>query len=275
MSGRAASFGALWAGALWAGCVMPVAETGVADLAGGEPSDCIPQAVQIETGGGWFSHGTCSGIAIGADLVLTAAHCVVLGGKAQKPRLVYAGEAVRSVTESFVQPQFDRCRPAGDTFAATSAHDLAVLRLRTPILASEDFAAVPADVAPPAGTVASVIGFGDPAGDRRMGQMQLESVEPDGSLIITGLGAGTCAGDSGAALVLPGAGCGGLPLPIVAGVISSQPVGVARVECRPDTTHVAASLTDPANAQFLADVRSGAIAPFDPESPAPGCTASE
>jgi len=265
------SIGALCGGALWAGCVLPVAETGAAGLAGGEPSECIPQAVQIETGSGWFSHGTCSGIVIGTDLVLTAAHCVVLAGKAQRPRLVYAGEAIRGVSEAFVHPAFDRCRPAGDAFAATSAHDLAVLRLRTPILESDDFAAVPADVAPPDGTVVSVVGFGDPAGDRRMGQMRIDAVEPDGSLVVTGLGAGTCAGDSGAALVLPGAGCTGLPLPTIAGVISSQPLGVDRVECGPGTTHVAASLTDPTNAQFLADVRSRSSAPFDPQSLAAGC----
>jgi len=59
------------------GCVCALASSGTAMVGGAQPtSEGAGRAVVMLTG----SHGTfCSGVALGRELVLTAAHCVLPG----------------------------------------------------------------------------------------------------------------------------------------------------------------------------------------------------
>jgi hypothetical protein len=63
--------------AIVVGCVCALASPGAAMVGGAPPtSEGAGRAVVMLTG----SHGTfCSGVALGRDLVLTAAHCVLPG----------------------------------------------------------------------------------------------------------------------------------------------------------------------------------------------------
>jgi len=224
-------------------------------LKGGEASACYPQSVSVNS-----ETGRCTGVVIAPDLVLTAAHCVILGGS--KPHgdielvsAVAAGSASRPAN-IYVHPQYERCRPGGKTFAAASGNDLAVIQLDKPILPPGAEPARLGEGPPAPGTSLDVIGYGNPDFDRRIGRFRLDAANGS-TLDVTGLDAGICGGDSGGAAYRQGSPCNASPPPEVVGIVSSQPLGVERGICEIGTSKVLTNVTTPANRGFIDAVRRG------------------
>lgn len=154
-------------------------------LIGGEPSSDAA-VVQLELGA-----GPCSGVVISSRVVLTAAHC--LGAGVSEVRV--GASAPWSETAAVIAVHAHRAAVAG-----TSAHDVALVRLATPLTVaplaiSEDAAAL---------ATARVIGFGrrvadDPAstGVRLTATLTIDRHD-DALLYSAAAGpAFTCNGDSG------------------------------------------------------------------------------
>ena len=188
------------------GCVCALASSGAAMVGGAPPtSEGAGRAVVMLTG----SHGTfCSGVALGRELVLTAAHCVLPGADykivefdaARQPQL-------RDVARITAHPKFD----LQAMLAHRATADVALVRLAAPLAGVEPAAlAPPLSVAPgdrftvagygvairhdgkSGGTVraAALIATGKP------GTLQIRLVDPTTKGERPGLGA--CTGDSGA-----------------------------------------------------------------------------
>jgi hypothetical protein len=139
----------------------------------------------------------CTGVLIAPDVVLTAAHCAVLHPAHDVE--VFSGDDARD-GGTFVAVSTARVHPSYD--AATDAHDLALLRLATPL------AATPATIARSGvdalvGATARVVGFGvdmpaGVAGPKREGDVSITAIDPE-LVTYAPSPSMTCSADSGGA----------------------------------------------------------------------------
>lgn len=105
----------------------------VAGLAWCTPAGAFTHGERVPTGGAaWLAHGTCSGVLVAADRVLTAAHCVgpqggyVRLGPGPRPTetIAVAGVTVHPRFANWVNPR----RPS-DASAEAGRYDIAILTL--------------------------------------------------------------------------------------------------------------------------------------------------
>lgn len=205
-------------------CLLPCGFA--AAMVGGAPpaEPAIARHVVLLVG----SHGTsCSGVAIGRDLVLTAAHCVLPGAEY---RLVEFGAAHQPLLREFAavapHPQFELATLLGHRATA----DVALLKLALPLpaglvpapLAAADRTVATGDALMIAGYGVTVRGDGRSGGTVRSatlvatgqpGMLQIRLFDPQTRGDRPGLGA--CTADSGAPAF---DGSGGQPA--VIGVVS-------------------------------------------------------
>jgi hypothetical protein len=231
-------------------------------ILGGQPSSCYPQTVFLES-----LSGTCTGVVIAPDLVLTAGHCVMLEGVPALGMSVTGAGGGAVVVERYVHPGYQTCRPAGTTFAATSGRDVAVLRVSGSLLPPGIPAAALAGASPGAraevGQTVAAVGYGAPTNTRMEASFAITSIAPDGSLTVGNPTAATCSGDSGGGFYRAPAACSGSPPPVIVGITSSQPLGFEAGVCAAGQATVVTNVTDPINAQFIADVLTGRATPSD------------
>jgi protease YdgD len=242
---------------------------------GGSLTSCFPQAVSIQDASG---NHRCTGIVIASNLVLTAAHCVVFNDQPTGALKKIAGESgitTRSVTDAYVNPSYNQCQPGGETFANASKSDIAVLKVDGNLLPTGVPPARIGTAAPAIGTTLDVVGYGRPVvGERRLATVRYDGTNADGSYGTTGLNSGLCSGDSGAAQFLRNGACSGSPSPVVVGVHSAQPLGEGFPStCEIGTKRVSASVTNAANAGFIASAINGTATAFNPTAPRGCCTA--
>ena len=221
---------------------VPRATTGsgarALEVAGGElvsPSDW-PFAVALIATYGDGSQARCSGAAIGARWVLTAAHCLTDPEPVRVDVATVAG--VVAAEASFVNPAYD---------PATSANDVGVLRLASDFPAPALRMATQADAASFApGQPALVLGWGATSlADTSPPALRAAAVEiasaglcgvyPGFSpslMLCAGLaaGVGACVGDSGGPLVA----LDRFELPVLVGTVSYGPAEGCGTSLAPD-----------------------------------------
>ena len=124
------------------GCVCALASPGAAMVGGAPPtSEGAGRAVVMLTG----SHGTfCSGVALGRDLVLTAAHCVLPGANYKLVEFDGARQPLKDLAVIARHPEFD----ANAVLRHRVTADVALAKLAAPLNV------VPAVLAPAGGSVA-------------------------------------------------------------------------------------------------------------------------
>jgi len=188
------------------GCVCALASSGAAMVGGAPPtSEGAGRAVVMLTG----SHGTfCSGVALGRELVLTAAHCVLPGADYKLVEFDGARQpALKDLAVIARHPDFD----VNAVLRHRVTADVALAKLAAPLKV------VPAVLAPAGGSVAAgdrfvVAGYGVAThGDGKTGgtvraatlvatgqpgTLQIRLADPATKGERAGLGA--CTGDSGA-----------------------------------------------------------------------------
>ena len=188
------------------GCVCALASSGAAMVGGAPPtSEGAGRAVVMLTG----SHGTfCSGVALGREIVLTAAHCVLPGANYKLVEFDGARQpALKDLAVIARHPDFD----VNAVLRHRVTADLALAKLAAPLKV------VPAVLAPAGGSVAAgdrfvVAGYGVAVhGDGKTGgtvraatlvatgqpgTLQIRLADPATKGERAGLGA--CTGDSGA-----------------------------------------------------------------------------
>jgi len=188
------------------GCVCALASSGTAMVGGAPPtSEGAGRAVVMLTG----SHGTfCSGVALGRELVLTAAHCVLPGADYKLVEFDGARQpALKDLAIIARHPDFD----VNAVLRHRVTADVALAKLAAPLKV------VPAVLAPAGGSVAAgdrfvVAGYGVAVhGDGKTGgtvraatlvatgqpgTLQIRLADPATKGERAGLGA--CTGDSGA-----------------------------------------------------------------------------
>src|SRR5499427_3484354 len=129
--------------AIVVGCVCALASPGAAMVGGAPPtSEGAGRAVVMLTG----SHGTfCSGVALGRDLVLTAAHCVLPGANYKLVEFDGARQpALKDLAVIARHPEFD----VNAVLRHRVTADVALAKLAAPLKV------VPAVLAPAGGSVA-------------------------------------------------------------------------------------------------------------------------
>ncbi len=235
-------------------------------IIGGSLSSCYPQVVRVDS-----SSIGCTGTLIGPSTVLTAAHCVVMGGQVRPPTSASGAGGMGNVTSIYVHPQYNKCQPAGTTFANAAGRDLAVVKLDRSILPAGMSAATLSNATPPAGTALTAVGFGLPYGDRRLGSFRSRSSSGPGELNISGVNAGMCGGDSGAGYFSSG-GCSGSPAPVIVAVESSQALGESQSSCYVGSKEATADVANSSNQSFITSALAGNATPFDPNAALDCCT---
>src|SRR5437879_835272 len=180
------------------GCVCALASSGTAMVGGAPPtSEGAGRAVVMLTG----SHGTfCSGVALGRELVLTAAHCVLPGANYKLVEFDTARQpALKDLAIIARHPDFD----VNAVLRHRVTADVALIKLTAPLKVA------PALLALAGGSVAgygvAVHGDGKTGGTVRAatlvatgqpGTLQIRLADPATKGERAGLGA--CTGDSGA-----------------------------------------------------------------------------
>jgi secreted trypsin-like serine protease len=183
-------------------CMPAIAMVGNAPVASGSPEKHVVMIVG--------SRGTsCSATAIGRDLLLTAAHCVLAGADYKLVALEAGVPTLKDITAIARHPRFE----LKSLLAHRASADVAVLKLAAPLPAKFTPAAIAQDPAPTkaggqflvAGFGVSVRGDGKSGGTLRSatlvatgrpGNLQLRLVDPATNNERPGRGA--CTGDSGA-----------------------------------------------------------------------------
>lgn len=180
----------------------------------------------VQRGGGFrFSH--CSGVLIGADLVLTAAHCVRDNPVEaavffyEGSRLIRSPHRVASVSRHVLRPGSIPSTDLASRLGELSL-DVAILRLtspvrgRTPIQLARDPRQIPSTL-----RIAGVGLSGRAAGTLRTATLRPLMVTETGLTIANTVGARICMGDSGGPVVMSGRN-GPVLLGIASAVITPQ-----------------------------------------------------
>jgi uncharacterized protein (TIGR03382 family) len=255
----------------------------LAPVVGGSPVSAneFPDVVLVA---GWT--GTCSGVLVAPDVVLTAGHCSEID-----PQAVLVGS-------------IDYAVPNGRLFAIAKlvaypdwqhSFDVAVVVLAEPV-ADVVPRALDDDCAPTDGSDLRVVGFGlvDPGGSGASTALESalvavddatcttdpacrSALAPDAELVAGGSGATACFGDSGGPLLAPAAASGA---PAVLVGVVSRATGEGATSCESPSVYVRADAVAP----WIEAVtgRSLARAPCEPApgtaldaaTPADGCSAT-